>query len=547
MLLLLDNFEQVLAAAPDLAELIRACPNLTLLVTSRAVLRLSGEREYQVDPLPPTDAVRLFAERARAIVPSFEPDAAVEAICRRLDGLPLAIELAAARVRIFEAEELLARLERRLPILTGGARDAPERQRTLRATIVWSYDLLGTDEQRLFARLAVFAGSFDLGAAEAVCEASFDLLEALVERSLVRRWGSGRLGQLETIREFALERLRESEDHDAIARAHLEYFLALAEAAEVRGEAYARGELERLDAERDNFRAALRWALDVGRPVLALRLASALGRFWVIRAHQEGYGWLSEALAEAKDAPADVRAPALMWAGSTLFFTADYARSEALAEEALALFRELGDQASVAALLDRLAASRMVQDDFETARAMADESVALHRALGNRAGTVYPLSKVAADEFIRGDRDRGIALAEEALDLAREIGDTWWACGLLLQLGWMAGEQGDRARAVALTRESVSISHELGNAPHLLNAFAALAALAAAEGDARRAATLWGAVEALEERGEAVLDPTERATYEEQVLAQRDADFGAARDTGRALGLDEAVAYALSD
>jgi predicted ATPase/class 3 adenylate cyclase len=547
MLLLLDNFEQVLAAAPELGDLLRGCPNLTLLITSRAVLRIAGEHEYQVDPLPLTDAVRLFAERARAIVPTFEPDAAVEEICRRLDGLPLAIELAAARVRIFEPEDLLARLDQRLPLLTGGARDAPERQRTLRAAIEWSYDLLDREEQRLFARLAVFAGSFDVAAVEAVCEAPFDLLETLVERSLVRRWESGRLGLLETIREFGLERLRDSGEQDAIAQAHLEYFLALAEAAEVQGEGYGAGWLDRLDAERDNFRAALRWGLDEGRPVLALRLASALGRFWVIRAHREGYGWLSEALEAARDAPPDVRAPALMWAGSTLFFTADYARSEALCEEALGLFRELGDDENVAAMLDRLAASRMVHDDFATARAMADESVALYRALGNRARTTYPLSKVAADECVRGNRDRGIALFEEALDLAREIGDSWWAGGLLLQLAWWVGEQGDRAKAVALLRESVVIGHELGNAPHLVNAFAGLATLAAADGHARRAGTLWGAVEALEATGEAMLDPGERAGYEEQLLAQPDADFEAGREAGRALTLDDAVAFALTD
>jgi predicted ATPase len=547
MLLLLDNFEQVLAAAPGLGELVRSCPNVTLLVTSRAVLRLSGEREYQVDPLPPTDAVRLFAERARAIVPTFEPEAAVEAICRRLDGLPLAIELAAARVRVFEPEELLARLETRLPLLTGGARDAPERQRTLRATIEWSYDLLDTEEQHLFARLAVFAGSFDVRAAETVCEASFDLVEALVERSLVRRWASGRLGLLETIREFALERLRESGDHDAIAQAHLEHFLALAETAEVHGEAYGAGELDRLDAERDNFRAALRWALDAGRPVLALRLASALGRFWVIRAHQEGYGWLSDALAEATDAPADVRANALMWAGSTLWFTGDLPRATELCEESLALFRELGDDEKVAALLDRVAAGRIVRGDLEPASAMAAESLAIYRALGNRTGTLYPLTKTAQIAAMQGDPERGETLGEEAMELAREVGDSWWASWILGFLAELASQRGDTARAVTLVRESLTLAHELRNVPNLLYAFATLAGLEAAEGRSRRAATLWGAVEALEETGEAVLDPTERATYEEQVLAQRDADFEAAREAGRVLSLDEAVAFALRD
>jgi tetratricopeptide repeat protein len=493
------------------------------------------------------EAVSLFADRARAIVTGFEPDESVAEICRRLDRLPLAIELAAARVRVLEPTELLARLEQRLPLLTGGARDAPERQRTLRATIEWSYDLLDAEEQRLFTRLAVFAGSFDLAAAESVCEASFDQVEGLIERSLIRRWGSGRLGMLETIREFGSERLRDSGDEDAISQAHLEYFLSLAERAEVKGEGYGAAWLDRLDAERDNFRAALRWALDEGRSVLALQLASALGRFWVIRSHQEGYGWLSEALEAARDASPEIRGAALMWAASTVFFTGDYARAEALSEQALALFRELGDDENVAAMLDRLAGGRGAQGDWETARALADESVALYRALGNRAATLYPLSKVAADEWMRGDRDRGMALTEETLQLAREVGDAWWTAGLLIQFAEMAGEHGDRAKAVALGRESLSLAHEIGNAPTLVYGFALLATLAAAGDRAGNAGTLWGAVEALEDRGEAKVDPAYRAGYEAAFLGLPDVEFEVGRREGRAMTVDEAVAFALDD
>jgi predicted ATPase/class 3 adenylate cyclase len=281
LLLLLDNFEQVLGAASELGDLLERCPNVKLLVTSRAALRLSGEREYEVEPLPETDAVSLFADRARAVVPSFEPDESVPEICRRLDGLPLAIELAAARTRILPPAQLLARLGRRLPLLTGGSRDAPERQRTLRATIEWSYDLLSATEQELFRRLAVFAGSLTVEAAEKIAEADLDTLESLVERSLLRRWASGRLGMLETIREFGLERLAESGEREATARAHLNYFLALAEAAQVKGESYTPEGLDRLDSERDNFRAAMRWGARRGparaRPAAGQRPRPAVG------------------------------------------------------------------------------------------------------------------------------------------------------------------------------------------------------------------------------------------------------------------------------
>jgi predicted ATPase/class 3 adenylate cyclase len=544
MLLLLDNLEQVLGAAPALGELSSTCPNLKLLVTSRSALRLAGEQEYEVEPLPLGDAEQLFSERARAVVPAFEPDAAVEAICRRLDGLPLAVELAAARVRVFTPAELAARLEQRLPVLTGGSRDAPERQQTLRATIEWSHDLLDGDEQRLFRRLGVFAGSFDVAAAEAICAMSFDVVEALVAQSLVRRWASGRLGMLETIREFALEQLRDSGDADVLALAHLEYFLTLAEARA--GNPHTLEVVAGLDAERDNFRAALRWALDNGRGVLALRLAGALGEFWVVRAHQEGYGWLAEALEAARDdAPPDVRANALMWAGSTLFFTGDYVRSYALVEEALQLFREIGDDARVADLLDRIAAGQTVQGEFDAARALAEESLELFRKLGDRAGTMHPLSKIAGDEWRRGHVSRAVELQEEALELAREAGDAWATSIFVIQLSEMVAARKELERAGSLAREGVSLAREIGNAPSLVYGFTVLALLAATGGDMRRAGTLWGAAEALAERGEVMIAPNERAGYEEQFPVE-DATFAADRAEGSELSLDDAVAYALA-
>jgi predicted ATPase len=545
MLLLLDNFEQVLGAVPELGDLLQRCPNLKLLVTSRAALRISGEWEYQVEPLPEPDAVDLFVERARAIISKLEPDESIAEICHRLDRLPLAIELAAAQVRILEPKELLARLEQRLPLLSRGPRDAPERQRTLEATIEWSYDLLEPDEQGLFARLGVFAGGFDLAAAEVVCDASLELVERLVERSLVRRRASGRLGMLETIREFALDRLENSGDRDAVVRSHFDYFMSLAEDAARKGDDYTPAGLDRLDAERDNFRAAMRWALDDREPELALRLAGALEGLWVVRAHQEGYRWLAEALESAPDAPPDVRAVGLMCAGSTIFFTGDYERAAALTEEALGLFRQLGDKKRVASLLDRLAAPVAHLGDHAKAKALADESLALFREMGDRAGSLYPLSKVALHEWKRGDRQRGLRLTEEALALARETGNAWWAAGLLHDLAEMAWEEGDLDRAAALTRECVSLCHELANAPTLIYGFGLLAVLAAAAGERARAGRLWGAVEALEESGEASLGPETRARYKAAIFTTSDSALEDGREQGLEMTLDEAVEHAL--
>jgi predicted ATPase len=547
LLLVLDNLEQVVGAAGDLAGLVGSCPSLQLLCTSREPLRIAAEHEYPLRPLPESPAIELFRQRVRSAGFTAEVDYELAAaICERLDRLPLAIELAAARVKVFEPLALLERLERRLPLLTSRSRDLPARQRTLHDTIAWSYELLDGEEQQLFRRLAVFAGGATLAAVEAVCEGGADLMEALVDKSLLRRRGD-RFLMLETIREFALERLGDSSERDAVAEAHFDSLLSLAEEAQVKGEAYGAGWLDRLDAERDNFRAALRWCLDEGRPVLALRLAGSLGRFWVIRGHAEGYRWLRDALEAAVDAPADLRAVGLMWAQSTVFFTGDFERAGALGQEALELFRELGDKENIARELDRLAGARAAQGDLATARAHADESLALFRELGDRAGSMYPLSKVAWDERLRGDRDLGDALMEDALGLAREAGDTWWAAGLLVDLAETAWERGDLGRAATLGRESLSLAHELGNAQTLVYGFGLLAALAAAERRELRAGRLWGAVEAIEASGEARIDPKARASYEQVFLALSGPDFELGLREARATSLDEAVAHALAD
>ena len=412
-LLVLDNFEQVTAAAPLVADLLASCPDLTMLVTSRAVLRLRGEQEYAVPPLalpaagaglPTPDelgqyaAVALFVQRARAVQPTFALTSrlapVVVAICRRLDGLPLAIELAAARIKLFAPADLLRRLEHSLRLLRGGAQDLPERQRTLRGAIAWSEDLLAEAEQWLFRRLAVFVGGWRLEAAEAVCAAPegaeplgtdvLDGLSTLLDQSLV--WqreetdGAARLRMLHVIREYALEHLEQSGEAEALWRAHVTYYLTLAEEVEpwlVGGPRLPEG-LARLEREHDNLRAALAWARRQREVALGLRLAGALARFWVLRGHlSEGREWLEGLLAlEAADqatrgagrttstdeavpvpgrVPGRVWAKALFGAGELATYQQDFSRAVPLLEQSLTLAREAGEMALTARLSTRAA------------------------------------------------------------------------------------------------------------------------------------------------------------------------------------------------
>src|SRR6266508_4498064 len=338
-LLLLDNIEQVLGCAPRLAELVAASPNLKLLATSREPLRLTMEQQYPVPPLPEDDAMTLFGERARAVRPGFAANGAVADICRRLDGLPLAIELAAARVNVLAPDALLARLEQRLPLLTGGARDVPERQRTLRATIAWSYDLLDAQEQELLAHLSVFAGGWTLEAAEAVCDCDLETLASLVDKSLVREH-AGRFSMLETIREYALERLSQNEaDGDALSR-HAAYFLAGAEANNSElFEDLGRDQVEWFEREHDNLRAALDWFHE-HEAELELRLVDACALFWTGGGYwTEGRQRIEAAVERAGEAPALLKARALRRCANFVSRQGDYERGKELAEAALALHR----------------------------------------------------------------------------------------------------------------------------------------------------------------------------------------------------------------
>jgi predicted ATPase/class 3 adenylate cyclase len=356
MLVLLDNFEQVIEAAPTVSSLLAGTPNAKVLVTSREPLQVASERRYPVDPLRADDAEVLFVARAQAVAPDFGPTRTVPLICERLDRLPLAIELAAARVALLDPDDLLARLDQRLPLLASRSRDAPARQKTLRATIEWSYELLEPDEQQLFRRIGVFRGSFTLETAEAVCGADLDTVESLVVKNLVRRrWGSGRLLLLDTIREYAREQLDQSPETEDIHRRHTEFFLEVARSANLNAGDLRPGG-QRLDIafeEQDNFRAALAWALDSGSVELGLQLATALEQFWVANDPEEGVRWFRTLLEhpEVASAAAAVRAHALRSCGSSTHIGGDPAGAQQVWEQSLAIFEELADEHGRAVLL----------------------------------------------------------------------------------------------------------------------------------------------------------------------------------------------------
>jgi predicted ATPase/class 3 adenylate cyclase len=553
LLLLLDNFEQIVDAAPPVAELLAACPNVKVLVTSRVPLHLRGEKEIPVQPLALPDlhqlplaesltqyaAVELFIQRALDARPNFvvtnENAPAVAEICARLDGLPLVIELAAARIKLFTPEALLAQLSNRLTLLTGGARDLPARQQTLRHAIDWSYDLLAAAEQALFRRLSVFVGGWTLEAAEAVSKdrgaeiqspsapphaPAFDLLAALVDKSLVGQLETSdstvRFTMLETIREYALDRLESSGEGEALRRRHAEYFLALVEMAEPEliGPRQ-RVWLDRLERDFDNLRATVEWSLstksqelstEMDRPLtsslphpltpspaeLAARLCVALYQFWLVRRSHiaEGIGWLERALARADALPAALRA----W---MLFITSDlygrvgahdaHERAKQPIVESLALFRELGDRRGIAAALIW---AGQFEDDAAQAVACWQESLALARELGDRSAVADVLLRLGFNASDPGDYARAGPLLEEALSLYRALDHPHGVAGGLLCLGRLHFYGGDYATARGLNEERLAIEKELDNASGIADSLHWLGLIAFAQGDVGRARAL---------------------------------------------------------
>jgi len=592
LLLVLDNVEHLLPEAANVvAALLAAAPNVKALATSRAALHVSAERALVLPPLAAPHAVALFVERARAVgrgfVPGEEDGAAVAQICSRLDGLPLAIELTAARVAVLTPEALLARLGTRPDLLAEGPRDAPERQQTLRATMDWSYELLTPTQRALHASLAIFAGACTLEAAEAVC-AGTDLLgdlSALVDCSLLQpeegESGEPRFGMLQTLRDYALRRLVAEGRRDEIAERHASYYLALAERAETALAGDEAGAwLVRLDRELDDVRGALESSFAAGNAERGLRIASALQRFWRSRGlATEARAWLETGLGLDEGVPAAVRARAVWTAarqamaqsdfdsaaplleealrlfrelGQTsdvVFALAelgwialqrqDFGRASALCEESLAVAREVGDPRTVSGALNTLAGVAAAQQDYARARQLSEEALALRRRLGDPlliANAAYNLGAAASRE---GDLARAESALGECLRLARDLGDTIHTAAALCALGEVALEREKGAIADALLRESLALYVQLADERACAECIHALGGVAAASGDAPTAARLWGAAEALRARQGAALVPAELsvdARYVALVVGRLGEEtFSVLREEGRGL------------
>ena len=622
LLLLLDNLEHVIGAGGRIADLLSACPNVKALVTSREALRVRGERQLLVPPLDLPDladldsaeqlrrceAVRLFVERAQATKIDFmlsDRNAhAVAEICRCLDGLPLAIELAAARINVFSPQAMLARLERRLALLVGGPRDLPERQQTLRQAMAWSYDLLSRDEQTVYRRMAVFAGGCTLAAGEAVLggtarkgAAGLEVLPAmvsLVDKSLLRRIEASeepRFEMLQTVREYALEQLAETEEAHALRLQHAEYYLVLAEQAEpgLIGASQASW-LDRLAVERDNLRAALRSFTDAGHVDGGLRLASALRRFWRARGYiSEGREWLTQLLSmPAPAANGASRAKALHAAGWLAREQGDYADARGQIQESLAIFRDLSDARGIgwalvdlgfitryegnydaakslleesvrllreaeeveglAAALGNLGLVARDQGDAEAAEVRLAESLALWQKLGDRVGYGWALTALGMVARSRGHQDVARQRFQESLTVWRELNDRQNTANLLSSLAGLACDEGEYRVARAHLSESLSILVEFGDRRGIAFVLEGFASLAAAEGQPSRAICLQAAAAALRNAIGAPAPPGWRADVQRSVeratTAMAPEARAAAFARGQAMGLHDAVAFA---
>ncbi len=621
LLLVLDNFEQVLTAAPDVAELLAACPHLKVLVTSRAPLRLSAEHEFPVPPLahpdparlPPPDtladypAVALFVDRARSAKPDFalnpQNARAVAEICLRLDGLPLALELAASRIKVLPPQGILGRLQQRLGLLTAGPIDLPARQRTLSEAIGWSYDLLSPREQTLFRRLAVFSGGCSIEAVDVVCDADrqphriLDDLASLIDKSLLRQEpqpdGEPRFTMLETIREYALERLAAGGESNVVQRRHAAYFLALAERAEPEFQGSDQSTwLARLEADHDNLRAALSWCTGEGRDVeLGLRLAALLVQFWEVRGYwSEGRRWLEAVLRDTSGASSVAKVKALNGAGLLAFQQGDFARAMTLAEESLSLGRTLGDKQGTVTALNILGLHACAKGDYSRAAALGSESLTLCQELADPlaiADALHILGLVARD---RGDQAQAAALLEESLRLSRELNARWRVAINLTDLGLVMRDRGQHARAaaliekgleqfrelghrhgtataqshlatvawhqrqydqaVALFTESLLLRRELGDVRGIAICLVGLAAAACATRQYERAARLFGAADGLRESMGFPLPYFIRDDYDRLVTTTRThlkEAFHILWDEGRTMTVDQAGDYALAN
>ncbi|HEV8339260.1 MAG TPA: tetratricopeptide repeat protein, partial [bacterium] len=542
LLLLIDNLEQVVDAAPELSALVETCPNLMLLVTSRERLRVGGEVEYPVLPLAEPDAVDLFCVRART-----GPDETVHRLCRALDSLPLAIELAAARASVLSPRQMLERVSERLDLLKG-RRDAAPRQQTLRATIEWSYDLLSKEEKVLFGRLSVFAGGCTLDSTEDVAGADLDPLQSLVDKSLIRHTGE-RFSMLETIREYAAERLEESGEAEQLRRRHAEHFLALAEEAEPNLRGSPREWLDRLESEHDNLRAVLDWLEASGENQLSLRLAGVLSRFWAMRGHlAEGRRHLENAL-RTDEQPTAARAKALNGLALVAISAGDAATGTLRAEEGLTLHRTLRDPWGTAHASFLLGAAATELADFARAQPLLEESLRVFRELGDEHYTLLATRVLAWTHFELGDRARARALHEEVVRRARASQNERMAATSLGALAEYALYERRVEEALPMLTESTRIYRDLGERLEVAINLCRFARALTLEGRAAAAAQLLASSEALHAEIGArmsswVVQMNEGTLTTIRMLLD-EAAFAAAWEQGRALTTDEAVALAL--
>jgi predicted ATPase/DNA-binding winged helix-turn-helix (wHTH) protein len=583
MLLIADNFEQILPSAPVLSEIVKSAPRLKILVTSRARLYLRETHEFVVPPLAvpesaaqisldalaENESVRLFTERARRANPNFslskENAESVAEICRRLDGLPLAIELAAARARIISPKSILEKLENRLQLLTGGAQDLPARQQTVRATVQWSFELLGEDEKRLFRRLAVFAGGFTFDAAEAVCGSNeskenqikvLDAVTSLLDKSLIvqkaQTNGEPRFRMLEVVREYALETLETSGEAQEIRRRHAAYFLALGETAEplLQG-----GEsdkwLENLEEEHDNLRAALQWSLE-NHTETAVRLAAALRFFWIFHGHlTEGRQWMQSALEPFDHISTTVRIKLLNGIGVAARNLGDYETARRMHEKILIDTQSADNEKEITLAIRSLGAIAVRQGDFSEARSFLERALVISRTLNDETEMGYSLAYLGYLARTEGDNAKAYELIGESSEIFRRVNNKEAVSSNLTDLGFIAYDQGNHEKAHTYFAEGLVMAWSLRDKISISYFLDGFAALALRRGELKIAAQFAGAAEQMRESINYKIDSADscfRDTYLAELRAAlSEADFNEFYDQGRKLKLDEAIKLALEE
>ena len=607
-LLVLDNFEQVLPAATVVAEILEACPSLKILVTSRSRLDIYGEQEFPVTTLAQDSAIELFAQRAAAVWPDFaitsENATAIQEICLRLDGLPLAIELAAARTRLLSPLAILDRLQSRLQLLTGGPRDLPQRQQTLRNAIDWSHDLLNEAERKLFRRLSAFIGGCTLEGAEAVCNTTQDLgidifegLSSLVDKNLIQRVDRvetvPRFVMLETIREYAQERLLDSLEQSAVRRAHAAYCMVLAEEGNPELDSAEQSRwLSLCDVEIDNLRFALDWLFQTRDLDWAFRLCRALFRFWDMREHlTEGRGRLETVLRLAGNERSKERAGISVFLGALATTLGDYLAGQRFLEQSLSLYEEVGDESGIAASLnalavlardrgdyasaqsnferslacwrllpDRLAIARClhnlanvvkVRGDYARARWALHEATDIFEELGDRAGAAWSINQQGDVAREQGDISAARSLYQRALSIFRDTGDPWGSARSLTDLGYVDCERGDHSAAHASYREAMQIFSALGHRRGIARTLEGYACLAVAQGNAERALKLAAAAARLRCLISAPLHQADQSKLNHTLLSAwkslNEVDGKLAWDAGSAMSPEEAIQYSLQE